>query len=128
MNKVADAALPKIFTVLPDEIRNMHPHGQWVFDQAGLVLNFACDIVDDHFPDIEPWARKLVEFLASDEPYMEFESPHAPGVVYLHRHAAYKIITTQPAWSLKVMARTRPGGPTLMDSQTGLPVISKLRN
>jgi hypothetical protein len=128
MNKATDAALPKIFTVLPDEIRNMHPHGQWVFDTPGLVLNFACEIVDDHFPNIEPWVRALTELLEGSKPYLEFESPHAPGIVYLHRAAAAHIIATQPAWSAKVMARTRPGGPTLVDAETNLPVLRKLRN
>jgi len=119
--------LPKIYTVWPDEIRNMHPHGQWVFDQPGLVLNFACE-ANDHVADVEPWAEKLEDFLKSGKPYMEFESPHTPGVIFLHRHAAEHIICTQPAWSQKVMTRMRPGGPMIIDDATGLPVISKIRN
>lgn len=123
--------LKKIYTVLPDEIRNSHPHGQWVLDRPGLVLNFACDIEDDHYPVLEPWARKLVEFIASDEPYLEFESPHFPGICYLHRAAAEHIICTNGAWSAKVLARNRPGGNgngvSIVD-QAGLPVVRKLRN
>ena len=37
--------LPKIFSVLPDEIRDMHPHGQWLLDQPGMVINFATETV-----------------------------------------------------------------------------------
>jgi hypothetical protein len=128
MSKTTDSALPKIYTVLPDEIRNLHPHGQWVFDRPGLVLNFACDVENDHFPVVEPWVEKLAAFIASEAPYMEFESPHAPGICYLFRHAAEHIILTQPAWSAKVMTRMRKDGPMIVDHNTGLPVISKLRN
>ena len=121
--------MPKIYTVLPDEIRNMHPHGQWVFDRPGLVLNFACEVIDDHYPDVEPWARKLADLLASDDPFMEFESPHVPGVLYLHCAAAEHIICTQGAWSMKVLARSRPGGAvSILDEGTGLPVVRKVRN
>jgi hypothetical protein len=119
---------PKIYTVLPEEIRNMHPHGQWVFDRPGLILNFACDIRDDHFPDITPWAEKLEAFIKSDADYLEFESPHTPGINYLRRVAAEHIILTQSAWSAKVMTRMRKDGPMIVDHDSGLPVISKLRN
>lgn len=121
--------LPKIYTVLPDEIRNLHPHGQWVFDRPGLVLNFACEIIEgEHLADIKPWAEKLDEFLKSKADVLAFESPHTPGVNYLRRVAAEHIILTQVAWSAKVMTRMRKGGPMIIDDATGLPVISKIRN
>lgn len=112
---------PKIYTVLPDEIRNFHPHGQWVFDTPGLVINFVCD-VEDHIPVVEPWARKLAEFQRGPAEFLEFESPHLPGICYLTRAAAEHIILTHGAWSQKVMARGR----NVIDHDSGLPVIRKV--
>jgi len=117
--------LPKIFTVLPDEIRNMHPHGQWSGGTPGWIINFSTDIIDGHFPDIEPWARKLEAFRASDDEFMEFESPHLPGVCYLHRNALQHIVLTMPAWSAKVMARPKANGVQLIDSESGVPIVRK---
>lgn len=124
MSEEQPNGVPKIYTVLPDEIRNMHPHGQWSGAAPGWVINFATDIIDGHFPDIEPWARKLEEFRKSDEDFMEFESPHLPGVCYLHRSALDLIVLTQPAWSAKVMAR-QSKGVQLMDAESGVPLIRK---
>ena len=117
--------LSKIFTVLPDEIRDMHPHGQWLLDQPGQIINFACEIEDDHYPVLEPWVRRLEEFRKSDAAYMEFESPHLPGVCYLTREALNHIVLTMPAWSRKVMARSTKSM-QLVDASSGLPVVRKL--
>jgi len=126
---VSEKQIPRIFTVLPDEIRNGHPHGQWVFDRPGLVLNFATEIDEEtNMPIIEPWAKRLAEFIAGDEPYLVFDSPHTPNEVYLHRAAAEHIIATQPAWSAKVAVRNRPQAPVeYRDSETGVPLVLKRR-
>jgi hypothetical protein len=121
--------LPKLYTVLPDEIRNMHPHGQWSLDRPGSVINFACDIIGDHFPDVEPWARRLEQFRRSEETLMEFESPHLPGKCFLTHAAADHIVMTQPAWSAKVMYRPRAnGGADIVDAATNMrvPILRKL--
>ena len=116
---------PKIYTVLPDEIREMHPHGQWLFDQPNQQINFSTDVEDDHYPVILPWVERLEEFRNSDAAYMEFESPHLPGICYLTRVALDHIVGTMPAWSRKVMARSSKTM-QLLDSGTGLPVVRKL--
>ena len=117
--------LPKIFSVLPDEIRDMHPHGQWLLDQPGMVINFATEVEDQHYPVIAPWMQRLEDFRKSDEPFMEFESPHLPGICYLTRAAAEHIVLGMPAWSKKVMARSTKTMQVL-DSASGLPVVRKL--
>jgi hypothetical protein len=120
--------LPKIYTVLPDEIRNMHAHGQWCLDLPGALINFSC-AVEDHIPDTATWAEKLEQFRASDDVLMEFESPHMPGRAFLHRSALDHIVLTQPAWSQKIMARPSGNGKVqLMDSETGLPVLRRKLN
>jgi hypothetical protein len=120
----------KIYTVLPDEIKEGYPHGQWLFDTPGLVLNFATPTLPDepHLPDLEPMIKQFAAFMSSDELYMPFESPHTPGINYLHRNAAGRIMSTNPAWSRKIYARTRANGATLVDQTSGLPVLRKLRN
>lgn len=125
---MTEKELPKIYTVLPDEIRSMHAHGQWSLDIPGMIINFACEI-HDHIPDTEPWAQRLEQFRESAAEVMEFESPHVPGRCFLHRAALDHIIMTQPAWSAKVMARPRAGnGVQLVDSETGLPVLHRKLN
>jgi hypothetical protein len=120
--------LPKIYTVLPDEVRNMHAHGQWCLDLPGALINFNCDNTD-HVPDVDVWARKLEEFRASRDELMEFESPHMPGRYFLHREALNHIILTQPAWSAKVMARPSENGKVrLLDAETGMPVVRRKLN
>lgn len=125
----------KIHLPLPDEIQGLHAHGQWVLaagigqpGQTGGVLNFSTDVFEDGYPDVETWAHKLEEFRASDELLMEFESPHVPGVCFLHRKALDLIVMTQPAWSRKVLPRQKAGGAELVDAGTGLPLVSRLRN
>jgi hypothetical protein len=122
----------RIYAPLPEEIKDAFPHGQWVFDTPGLILNFLTQTVEgfDYLPDLEPACKRLAEFLASDEELMAFESPHTPGINYLHRHAASRIIATIPAWSRRVYARTRENGSgvAVHDAETGLPVIRKIRN
>jgi hypothetical protein len=121
---------PTIFTTQPDEIRGKHPHGQWVFDTAGLVVNFLTDVdPETNYPIVEPWARRLAEFLASDpakEPYLRFESPHTYNVAYLHRAAAARIILTHAAWSEKVRPRPSGNGVKVVDADTGMPIIRKV--
>src|SRR4051812_46100969 len=103
---------PRIYSVLPDEIKDGFPHGQWLFDTPGLVLNFLCDVdpVETYLPILEPMVKKLGAFLMSGDEFMEFESPHTPGINYLHRAAAQRIMSTNPAWSRKIFARTRSDG------------------
>jgi hypothetical protein len=122
---------PRIYSVLPDEIKDGFPHGQWLFDTPGLVLNFLTEVdpVESYLPLLEPMVKKLAAFIKSDEPFMEFESPHTPGINYLHRTAAARIMATNPAWSKKIYARTRSdGGGAQIINENGLPVIRKLRN
>jgi hypothetical protein len=116
---------PKIYTVLPDEIRAAFPHGQWILDQQGQIINFACD-VDAHIPNVEDMVRRLAAFKASDDDFMEFESPHLPGRYFLHRAALEHIILTQPAWSAKVKPRQPENGRVqILDSESGLPVVRR---
>jgi hypothetical protein len=124
-NVAPERELPKIYTVLPDEIRNMHAHGQWYLDTPGAIINFNCETID-HIPDVATWAEKLEAFRKSGEAMMEFESPHLPGRCFLHRAVLEHVIMTQPAWSAKVMARPRANGNVqLVDSETGLPVVRR---
>jgi len=121
--------LPKIYTVLPDEIRDMHPHGQWTLDVPGVVINFACDVTEDNMPIIEPWADALTNFRNSSDERMAFQSPHLPGTCYLHRSTLDHIIATQPAWSRKVIARQQDHGQVqLLDATSGLPVVRRKLN
>jgi hypothetical protein len=121
--------LPKIYTVLPDEIRDMHPHGQWTLDVPGVAINFACDVTEDRMPIIEPWARALSDFRASTDDVMEFQAPHLPGTCYLHRSVLEHIIATQPAWSRKVLPRPKDNGRVqLVDAGSGLPMVRRKLN
>jgi len=116
----------KIYTVLPDEVREAHPHGQWVLDTPGSIINFACELAAEHIPDVAPWADRLEEFRASKDEYMEFESPHLPGRYFLHRLALDHILMTQPAWSRKVMPRQQENGRTqLVDASSGVPLVRR---
>ena len=118
----------RIYTVLPDEVRNMHPHGQWCLDLPGALVNFDCESTD-HIPDVDVWAEKLEAFRKSGDETMEFASPHMPGRYFLHRAALDHIILTQPAWSAKVMARpSSSNGVRLLDAETGMPVVRRKLN
>lgn len=119
----------RIYTVLPDEIRAAFPHGQWIFDQAGQVINFACEVDEPHVPNVEAMVRRLEAFQASEEEFMEFESPHLPGRYFLHRVALDHILLTQPAWSAKVKPQQNENGKIqLLDSESGRPILRRRLN
>jgi hypothetical protein len=119
---------PKILTVRPDEMLEGHPHGQWVLDVMGGIINFACEIIND-VPDVAPWAERLEAFRASSDETMEFESPHMPGRYFLHRPALDHIIMTNCAWSRKVLPRQNPNGDVeLVDARSGVPLVRRKMN
>lgn len=97
----------QIFIVPNAELEGKAAHGQFLFDRPGLFMNFACEVDDVNVGKIEPWARKLDEFMRGDEPYLEFDSPHLPGKCYLSRAGAAHIVGVFPAWSDKMRAQVK---------------------
>ena len=89
------------------ELEGQAAHGQFLFDRPGLFMNFACEVDELNVGILEPWAKKLDEFLRGDEAYLEFDSPHLPGRCYLSRYGASHVVGVFPAWSSKVRAQTK---------------------
>lgn len=116
----------QIFITPSAELEGKHAHGQFLFDMAGLFMNFACDVDEVNVGIVGPWADRLQEFLNSTEAAMEFDSPHLPGRCYLTRYGASKIVGVFPAWSDKVRAKaTLPGTQLLTPTGAELPLVRK---
>lgn len=116
---------PQIFITPSGELEGKHAHGQFLFDRPGLFMNFACDVDEVNVGVIEPWARKLDDFLRGDEPYLEFDSPHLPGRCYLSRYGAAHIVGVFPAWSDKVRATPTLGTKLLTPDGATIPVVRR---
>lgn len=107
MTEDANAGKKKLYTVDPDEIQDHYFHGQFLLDRPGQFINFACE----DLAELEQWARRLADFLSSDEPYLEHESPHLPGRNFITRYGASRIVAVDSAWSRKVRPKLSANSP-----------------